>query len=227
MRSNKGFTLVEMAIVLIIIGIILGAVVKGQDLITNARSKKLISVANTWNALAYTYMDRFGRFPGDSVRNGIIANDADEQVAGHSTIDEIAATMTNAPENPVMIGGQSYWIYFGNVTVTGGGKRNAMLICPSDNCSTALNSDSLAMMQALDTALDGSADAGVGRVRALNVAGAGYKNLDAATGNRANAVFDGTSAISGDADNTGSAVSGKFPWTTAYFGAVWVFDRPF
>lgn len=227
MRSNKGFTLVEMAIVLIIIGIILGAVVKGQDLITNARSKKLISASNTWNVLAYTYMDRLGRFPGDSVRNGIIANDAAERVAGLSTIDEIAATMTNAPENPILIGGQSYWIYFGYVNATVGGPRNAMFICPSVNCATALNSDSLAMMQALDTALDGSADAGVGRVRAMTNGG-GYTALAAATGNRANAVFNNANPSSRDADNTGTALPGTIPWnTTTHTGAVWVFDRPF
>jgi hypothetical protein len=125
-----------------------------------------------------------------------------------------------------MIGGQSYWIYFGFVYANGGGMRNAMLICPSVNCSTALNSDSLAMMQALDTALDGSADAGVGRVRAITNNG-GYIKLNAATGNRANAVFVGASPSSSDADNTGSAVSGNIPWTTNQYGAVWVFDRPF
>ncbi len=228
MRSNKGFTLVEMAIVLIIIGIILGAVVKGQDLITNARSKKLISAANTWNALTYAYMDRLGRFPGDSVRNGTIANDAAERAAGFSTINEIANTMTNAPENPVIIGGQSYWIYFGYVNATVGGARNAMFICPSVNCNTVLNSDSLAMMQSLDSSLDGSADAGYGRLRAL-INGGGYTGpLAAAAGNRANAVFNNANPTTRDADNSGTALVGTIAWnTTNNYGAVWVFDRPF
>ena len=39
--NNKGFTLIEMAIVLIIIGIIIGAVVKGKDLVRSAEQKRL------------------------------------------------------------------------------------------------------------------------------------------------------------------------------------------
>ena len=40
-NNNKGFTLIEMAVVLIIIGLIVGAVVKGKDLVTSAKQKKL------------------------------------------------------------------------------------------------------------------------------------------------------------------------------------------
>ncbi len=40
LRNAKGFTLVELAIVLVIIGIILGAVLKGQELINNAKMKR-------------------------------------------------------------------------------------------------------------------------------------------------------------------------------------------
>ncbi len=43
LSSQKGFTLVEMAIVLIIIGIIIGAIVKGKDVIKSGEQKKLYS----------------------------------------------------------------------------------------------------------------------------------------------------------------------------------------
>ncbi len=238
MRSNKGFTLVEMAIVLIIIGIILGAVVKGQDLIVNARSKKLISAANTWNILAYTYMDRMGHFPGDGGTNvstgvavgtsdGIIGNAAAERAAGATAIDQIVGTaatpnMSNAPENPVMIGGQAFWIYFGYVNATVG-QRNAIYICPSVNCNTALTSDSMAILQALDTAIDGTADAGLGRVRAM-ANGGGYNALAVAFGNRANAVFNNSSPLNRAIDTPVNSAQ----WAIAgQSGAVWVFDRPF
>jgi len=47
--GNKGFTLIEMAIVLIIIGIIIGAVVKGKDIIKSAEQKKLYTkYVRTW-----------------------------------------------------------------------------------------------------------------------------------------------------------------------------------
>ncbi|ODA43382.1 hypothetical protein THER_1890 [Thermodesulfovibrio sp. N1] len=70
LRSNKGFTLVELAIVLVIIGIILGAVLKGQDLINNAKAKRLINDTKGLVALAYTFYDRYGRFPGDCDNDG-------------------------------------------------------------------------------------------------------------------------------------------------------------
>ncbi|MBI5641422.1 MAG: prepilin-type N-terminal cleavage/methylation domain-containing protein [Nitrospirae bacterium] len=70
MRSEKGFTLVELAIVLVIIGIILGAVLKGQDLINNAKAKRLVSDTQGLTAIAYTFSDRYGRFPGDCDNDG-------------------------------------------------------------------------------------------------------------------------------------------------------------
>jgi prepilin-type N-terminal cleavage/methylation domain-containing protein len=61
----KGFTLVELAIVLVIIGIILGAVLKGQELIFNAKVKRLVSQTKEMMAALYTYYDKYGYYPGD------------------------------------------------------------------------------------------------------------------------------------------------------------------
>jgi len=65
LRSNKGFTLVELAIVLVIIGIILGAVLKGQELINNAKIKRLYNQYREVLAAVYTYYDKYGKYPGD------------------------------------------------------------------------------------------------------------------------------------------------------------------
>lgn len=65
-RNTKGFTLIEMAIVLVIIGIILGAVLKGQELINNAKVKRIYTDVQGVTAGMYTYMDKYGtRLPGD------------------------------------------------------------------------------------------------------------------------------------------------------------------
>lgn len=64
-RGQSGFTLVEIAIVLVIIGLLLGGVLKGQELITQAKIK---NVSNDLNGLAvaiYGYQDRYKRLPGD------------------------------------------------------------------------------------------------------------------------------------------------------------------
>lgn len=71
MRS-KGFTLIELAIVLVIIGIILGAILRGQDLIDNARAKKIASNVYGYEAAIWGYYDKFGKFPGDTNNDSII-----------------------------------------------------------------------------------------------------------------------------------------------------------
>jgi len=63
--KRKGFTLVELAIVLVIIGLILGAILKGQELINNAKMKRLYNQYREVLAAIYTYYDRYGAFPGD------------------------------------------------------------------------------------------------------------------------------------------------------------------
>ncbi len=65
LRSKKGFTLVELAIVLVVIGIILGAVLKGQELINNAKMKRAYNQYREILAAVYTYYDKYGKFPGD------------------------------------------------------------------------------------------------------------------------------------------------------------------
>ena len=66
MRINeKGFTLVELAIVLVIIGIILGAALKGQELIRNAKIKRVQTQIKEIMAAIYTYYDKYGYYPGD------------------------------------------------------------------------------------------------------------------------------------------------------------------
>lgn len=65
MKHQKGFTLVEMAIVLVIIGLLLGGVLKGQELIDNSRIKNGMNDINGVVAAYNGYIDRFRRTPGD------------------------------------------------------------------------------------------------------------------------------------------------------------------
>jgi prepilin-type N-terminal cleavage/methylation domain-containing protein len=69
MRSKQsGFTLVEIAIVLVIIGLLLGGVLKGQELINSAKVKNMINDFRTVSSLVYSYQDRFKAFPGDQLQ---------------------------------------------------------------------------------------------------------------------------------------------------------------
>jgi len=60
-----GFTLVEIAIVLVIVGLLIGGVLKGQEMITNAKLKRIESDNAGLLAALYSYQDRYLQLPGD------------------------------------------------------------------------------------------------------------------------------------------------------------------
>lgn len=222
MRGNKGFTLVEMAIVLVIIGVILGAVIKGQDLIVNAQAKQAAAAVSSWRNLAYTYLDRNGRYPGDASRDGIIGNTAAEQTATGTAIAEIVNTTNYAPANPVTIGGLSFWVYFGTTTSTAPNAvtRNAMVICKTVDCASAttFSADELEIIKSLDASYDTFADAGSGTFRAASAVT--VPTALTAQNNRANNVVTASTAV-------GVATGTATTWATTHFAAVWLFDRTF
>ena len=65
MNKNKGFTLVELAILLVIIGLLLGFVLKGKTLIGSAKVKKMARDFQNVQLYIHGYQDRFKTLPGD------------------------------------------------------------------------------------------------------------------------------------------------------------------
>lgn len=63
--KEKGFTLVEIAIVLVVIGLLLGGILKGQQLINSARVRNLADQNSGVQAAYYGFIDRFRNVPGD------------------------------------------------------------------------------------------------------------------------------------------------------------------
>lgn len=89
MKSRQsGFTLVEIAIVLVIIGLLLGGVLKGQELINSAKIKNLVADMNGISTAVYAYQDRFKALPGD---DGTAATRWTSTTAGNAS-----ATLTGA-----------------------------------------------------------------------------------------------------------------------------------
>lgn len=101
-KQQTGFTLIELAIVLVIIGLLLGGVLKGQELINSAKVKNMAADFRNVQVYLYGYQDRFkvlpgddhnanthvaGTNPGNGTQNGVIegtwntAVDADESCA--------------------------------------------------------------------------------------------------------------------------------------------------
>ena len=170
--SAQGFTLVELAIVLVIIGIIIGAVMKGQDLIQNARAKKFDIYVKSWEVAEWTYFDRKGRFAGDGTnKNGVIGDIGGEQSGTTNAVYEITnANFVNPPASSITMGSYTYYPIIGYGTVTSV-NRNAILICKASGaCTSTFTSDELVFLEAFDTAIDGIADPLVGNVRGVTAA---------------------------------------------------------
>lgn len=67
-QKQHGFTLVELAIVMIIIGLLIGGVLKGQELVENARIAATISQIKGIDGAISTFKDKYGALPGDMLR---------------------------------------------------------------------------------------------------------------------------------------------------------------
>lgn len=160
MREQKGFTLIELAIVLVIIGIIIGAVLKGQDLIESARIKKFDNTLREWETSVWTYVDRKGLFPGDTDTNGIIG---DSTTAPSVGMDIRAANFINEPDpNPLTVGSLTWYVYFGNDG--GSPARNLMAACVNTACTTSFDNTYIKYIESFDTVIDGSASGTAGNV---------------------------------------------------------------
>lgn len=85
---QSGFTLVELAIVLVIIGLILAAVLKGQEMIQNAKVKNVVNDLKGVSVAYYAYQDRYHSIPGDDAAaashagTGAVSGDGNGQIAG-------------------------------------------------------------------------------------------------------------------------------------------------
>lgn len=85
-RKQSGFTLIEIAIVLVIIGLLLGGVLKGQELINSAKVKNLAGDFKNIPVFIYGYQDKFKSLPGD-----------DAAVVAHLGATATLATTPGAP----------------------------------------------------------------------------------------------------------------------------------
>ena len=78
-KHQQGFTLVEIAIVLVIIGLLLGGILKGQEMITQAKIKNVVADFSGISAAYYGYQDRYRAIPGDDAKadrwtGGVVGN---------------------------------------------------------------------------------------------------------------------------------------------------------
>ena len=103
---QSGFTLVEIAIVLVIIGLLLGGILKGQEMITQAKIKNVVNDFNGITAAMNSYQDRYRALPGDDLNAatrwaaaapGVVSGDGNGQFLGNYN-NVLAAAPTAAQE---------------------------------------------------------------------------------------------------------------------------------
>ncbi len=169
--GNRGFTLVELAIVLVIIGVILGAVIKGQDLIDSAKTKKFISTSKTWEISQWTYLDRKGVLAGDVDKDGKIGGPTtpvEGDLTGANFINPPYEGTTGSETNTITMGSYTFYVFYGTDGGDDAGK-NIMMICKDAACGTFTDAE-LVYIEAMDVALDGSSDGLNGQVVGVNAA---------------------------------------------------------
>ncbi|MEY4295715.1 MAG: hypothetical protein RLY82_1403 [Pseudomonadota bacterium] len=64
-QVQRGFTLVEIAIVLVIIGLLIGGVLRGQELLNSARINSIAQQQSSISTAYYGFIDRYKTMPGD------------------------------------------------------------------------------------------------------------------------------------------------------------------
>lgn len=102
MSHEKGFTLVELAIVMTIIGLLIGGILKGQELLENARVTSTMAQVKGYQAATAAFKDIYGVMPGIGMPDA------------HDKLPD-CNTMCNTPPSPSSGSGTEPWM-IGNST---------------------------------------------------------------------------------------------------------------
>ncbi len=87
MNKQTGFTLIELAIVLVIIGLLLGGVLRGQELINSAKAKNITTDLKNVQIFIYGYQDKFRAIPGDDANVAVHINGGTKATTPNATLN--------------------------------------------------------------------------------------------------------------------------------------------
>ncbi len=116
MNKQTGFTLIELAIVLVIIGLLLGGVLRGQELINSAKVKNMAADFRNTPVYVYAYQDKFRALPGDDAgAEAHVGAGAGEKGNGNGTIENAWDSTTASHESAL------FWLHVRKAGLAPGG----------------------------------------------------------------------------------------------------------
>ena len=170
-KGQQGFTLIELAIVIIIIGLIIGAVIKGQDLIVNARAKRVANFMRQAEVAVWTHYDRMGYFPGDSQdQNGNLAQENSNfygDLTGSPADGNEDSAGIEIFEKSLALGSTTFNVGMDMYEVL---NPDAPMLCIVTN-GEVFSEDQRYYGRMFDIAIDGKADGSTGKVIAMSSCG--------------------------------------------------------
>jgi prepilin-type N-terminal cleavage/methylation domain-containing protein len=125
-KKQGGFTLVEIAIVLVIVGLLLAGVLKGQELIENSRIKAIANEMKSVQAAYNGYIDRYKAIPGDEALAAMTARGWVTTAAGAAPNNGVLAitpaqAITNTGDQPAFWGAlRGAGLFVGDATAAAG-----------------------------------------------------------------------------------------------------------
>lgn len=124
MRNNKGFTLVEISMVLVIIGIILTGILKGSSIIRTVQVNDAVTIVEDIRSATAIFKDRYHYLPGDlpytvgEIPNVTAGGNGNGAISGAESANVFGAGGQNHLFNAGLIKKPTVSTWFGGVVVS-------------------------------------------------------------------------------------------------------------